>query len=104
MACPLCYTPVLAGVFSALGLNYDTRFGYGATGAGGVAMLGASWLRRGGCPTRRWLWRTNALGGGMLLLWGICGFSNFVAKDQLRPGGDTCHSQSTQTAKARPEK
>ena len=75
MACPLCYTPVLAAVGSVLGvpLALDARVGYGLTGAGGGAMLGVAYWRSSACPSKVAYLRLNRWGGVLLLAYATAG-------------------------------
>ena len=93
MACPLCYTPVLAAAGSLLGVPLDARVGYGLTGAGGGAMLGVAYWRSGGCASKRAYVRLNRWGGAALLAYAAAGLC-WEAANRREPARACCRSES----------
>ena len=75
MACPLCYAPPLAVLCSALGIKQTEELKFGASAAGGAAMLGVAWLRRNGCAHKGMLLKANIVGGAAMLAYAVGGYA-----------------------------
>lgn len=88
MACPLCVVPPLAAVCSALGIQQTAEVKYGASAAGGAAMLGVAWMRRNGCKHKGTLRRLNIAGGAAMLAYAVGGYA--YESTQAQPAKEGC--------------
>ena len=93
MACPLCYTPVLAAAGSLLGVPLDARLGYGLSGLGGGAMLSVAHWRSSGCSSKLAYVRLNRYGGAILLAYATVGICWESMQHQVR--APCCRTEST---------
>jgi hypothetical protein len=86
VCCPLCVAPPLALACSALGIKQTPYIFYGASGAGGAAMLTAVRL---GCGSKGTLRRLNMAGGAAMIAYAFGGFA-YETVQQTRRAKEGC--------------